>query len=227
MLEQIVKTYRETGFLHHAYLLVGDAMIIRSVLADTLAAVESKVIPTWENYETFGIDESRGLIARSARRDWRGGREFVVLTARRYSAEAQNALLKLFEEPRSGLHFFLISDQVTNFLPTLQSRFLIVEHRDQIGGESGKEVEKRKAKEFLAATPAKRLDLIATELKKEPAREAWLPFLNALEVVCHETKPLNQTALTEIMMARNYLTDPASLPRLLFEHLALVLPRVP
>lgn len=217
-IEQIVETYRQTGFLHHAYLLVGKQKTLRTVLAESLKAIEDETDPIWENYETFGIAESRGLIERSARRNWNGRREFVVLAARRYTAEAQNALLKLFEEPRAGLHFFILGGRPADFLPTLLSRLMVVENKTK--NETGSSF----PPQFLSAPPALRLDLVARELKKELPREEWLEFLNALEVIYHRVKPLNGRALAEIGLARGYLADPASSPRLLFEHLALVLP---
>jgi len=223
MFKQIICTYKQTGFLHHGYLIVGKQETIQKMLLETLKTFGNETNTIWENYETFGINESRTLAERSSRHNWNGQREFVVLKAQRYTLEAQNALLKLFEEPRPRLHFFLIGMEVTEFLPTLRSRLMVVEN--QKGDELINEIEKKKASQFLSATPVDRLNLIAEELKKELSREEWLPFLNVLEVASHKKQPLNERALTEIISVRRYLTDPASLPRLLFEHLALVLPK--
>lgn len=223
MFKAIIENYRNGGFLHHAYLILGDREAIQPILTDTLKIVGDGATIIWENYETFGIDESRGLTERSARRNWHGKRELVVINAERYTIEAQNALLKLFEEPRVGLHFFILSARATDFLPTLQSRLIIIENREDIKSE--KHEQDQKALEFLSSTPADRLDFIAKELKRELTRAEWSPFLNALEKICHNQPTLNEKALTELGLVRHYLADPASSPRLLFEHLAFVLPR--
>ena len=224
MFKQLVETYKQTGFLHHAYLLIGEQEVSRPILTDTLKIIGDGATIIWENYETFGIGESRELIGRSARRNWSGKREFIVLIADRYTTEAQNALLKLFEEPRSDLYFFILGTRATDFLPTLRSRLMIIENLDDNKLENG--IQDKKALEFLSDSPVDRLDFVTKKLKREPTREEWFPFLNALEKVCHDQSPLNEKALTELGLVRKYLADPASSPRLLFEHLAFVLPRV-
>ncbi len=207
---------------HHAYLIIGEREAIREKLDRSLKKVEPLATLVWHRHETFGVDESRGLIEQSSRRNWSGAREFVVIEADRYTPEAQNALLKLFEEPRTGLHFFLISNQLINLLPTLQSRMLIIEPEIDFAPENNLKL----ASQFLKATPAERLDLIAKEIKKETTRAEWLLFLNNLETICHKTLPLTHQVFNELMMVRNYITDPASAPKLLLEHLAFVLPSV-
>lgn len=210
--------------MHHAYLILGEWETARATVAEMIGKIEEKISVSNENYGTFGIDESRGLIERSARHEWSGGREFIILVAERYTIEAQNALLKLFEEPRSGLHFFILSERATDFLPTLLSRLMIIECHEDNKPENN--IRDKKALEFLFDTSVDRLAFIAKELKREPTRADWFPFLNALEKVCHSQSTLNEKALTELGLVRHYLTDPASSPRLLFEHLAFVLPRV-
>lgn len=224
MFKQIVEAYEQTGFLHHAYLIVGEREIIQPILVKTLAIIGEGNDTVWENYETFGIDASRELVARSVRRNWTGQREFIILVADRYTLEAQNALLKLFEEPRTGLHFFILSERITDFLPTLQSRLMIIDHQGKTQPKKSESSQDQKALKFLSDSPVNRLNFIVAELKREPTREDWFPLLNNLEKILHNRPTLDEKALTEITMVRRYLTDPASVPKLLFEHLALVLP---
>lgn len=201
---------------HHAYLIIGDRKTVRENLDQNLKKIEPSATLIWHDHETFGIDESRGLIERSSRHNWGGKREFVIIQADLYTSEAQNALLKLFEEPRAGLHFFIVGNRLTGFLPTLQSRMMIIEH--QTGGSSAL------AAKFLKATPAERIDLISKEVKREATRADWLQFLNNLESLCHKTLPLTPEVFNKLILVRNYLTDTASSPKLLLEHLAFLLP---
>lgn len=47
---------------------------------------------------------------------------FVILDAERMTPQAQNALLKLFEEPPAGVYFLLLTTAPTSLLPTVRSR---------------------------------------------------------------------------------------------------------
>jgi len=49
-------------------------------------------------------------------------RIFIIDYAQRMTHQAQNAFLKLLEEPNSGIHFILVSDSTSKLLPTITSR---------------------------------------------------------------------------------------------------------
>jgi len=229
MFKQLIETYKNTGFLHHGYLIVGEWEIIQPILVETFKLIGDQSDIVYETYETFGINDSHRLVERSTRRNWSGQRELVVLTAKSYTPEAQNALLKLFEEPRAGLHFFLLGNKATDFLPTLQSRLVIIEHQIETGLEEKLNKNNKsedEALQFLSATPVDRLAWIDKKVKGEMARDEWLKFFNTLEKIAHQLKPFNKQALVELNTVRPYFANPAFSARLIFEHLAFVLPRV-
>ena len=224
MFKQLIETYKNTGFLHHGYLIVGEREIIQPILAETFKLIGDKADIIYETYETFGINDSHRLVARSTRRNWSGQRELVVLTAKSYTPEAQNALLKLFEEPRVGLHFFLLGNKATDFLPTLQSRLVIIEHQIETGLKKKPSEIQTQALQFLSTTPVERLALIDKNLKNEMERDEWINFFNALEKTAHQLKPFHEQTLIELNAVRPYFSNPAFSARLIFEHLAFVLP---
>ncbi len=226
MFKQLIETYKNTGFLHHGYLIVGEREIIQPLLIETFKLIGDQTDIIYETYETFGINDSHRLVERSTRRNWSGQRELVVLTAKSYTPEAQNALLKLFEEPRAGLHFFLLGNQTTDFLPTLQSRLVIIEHQIETGLKEKPNEIQIQASQFLSATPVDRLAWIDKKVKSEMARDEWIKFFNALEKTAHQLKPFNEQALVELNAVRPYFANPAFSARLIFEHLTFVLPRV-
>ena len=82
-----------------------------------------------------------------------GENKVLIIAASRAYHEAQNALLKIFEEPTADTHFFLVMPSSEGLLPTLKSRLYIVE------GESGNRGE-AEAKGFLSATKPKRLEIV-------------------------------------------------------------------
>ena len=53
-------------------------------------------------------------------------RIFILKTAHLLTAEAQNALLKILEEPPSGVYFFLLTENSSLLLPTVVSRAPLV-----------------------------------------------------------------------------------------------------
>lgn len=75
---------------------------------------------------TITIDATRALYQRT--RAKQAARQVVIIDhAEAMSSEAQNAFLKLLEEPRSGLTFILTVTAADDVLPTIQSRLQTVQ----------------------------------------------------------------------------------------------------
>lgn len=177
-------------------------------------------------YEIFGIDEAHILKEHQAQKPITTQKQFWVIEAQNLTTEAQNALLKMLEEPVSGHHFFFLVPTAELLLPTLLSRCEIITAApiEKLNG-------KNSAAAFAAAGAEKRLQLIQailTESESAPilARAAGRELLEALEKVWQEKMPLAKAAaaLQELERGRQYLLDRAAAPRLILEHLALVLP---
>jgi len=127
MFKGICDTYERTGFLHHAYLLLGDRESILQELLPFLQnelKVSMKGNPDFSHtvYDTFGIDDGRKLKEIASRKAVTE-RQITIIACHSITREAQNALLKLFEEPTKNTHFFLIIKTSGQLLPTLRSRF--------------------------------------------------------------------------------------------------------
>ena len=211
---------------HHAYLLVGDrgvaCMEIRSHLANRLGFETSGNPDYWEStYELFGIDEARSLRERASRRPF-GERQIFVISFSLMHHEAQNALLKLLEEPGEGTYFFLLAERADILLPTLRSRLVVV----SLGGEIPEALAER-AFQFLKSDQTKRLALISPMLN-EVDRAETLAWLNALEAALHTRMSLDGgvAAFNDILASRKYLFDRGSSVKMILEHLALSLPRL-
>ena len=238
------RTSELSGFslpLHHAYCAVGEAQQVFSRIERFLEReldFPVKGNPDfWRGeYETFGIDEARQLKEASARRAL-GARKVFILAARNVTSEAQNALLKTFEEPSADTLFFLVIPLEEILLPTVRSRlqFVFVESDSDTNGV-------REAEQFLSENIPARLArvqamLAALEKEKEkrekddseePLREKAriFAFLNAVERAAAQKIKAHPEALEEILGVKKYMRDRAPSLKLLLEHLALVLPRV-
>tara|TARA_Y100000310_G_scaffold345189_1_gene462500 strand:- start:162 stop:857 length:696 start_codon:yes stop_codon:yes gene_type:complete len=161
--------------LHHAYLVVSNVEAVVSELEKALTRVDIPLEnnPDYINWEgdLFGIGEARNLKARQSMTSLSGKKIFVICT-RGLTLEAQNALLKTFEEPTPGTHFFLIVPFEDIILPTLRSR--MVKIRDT------RLQEENLYKNFLKLSAADRLNLITKVIENKNYSEAII-FLNAIE----------------------------------------------
>jgi hypothetical protein len=170
-------------------------------------------------HETFGIDEARELVARASLKNF-GEATFLVATPS-ITAEAQQALLKLFEEPQPGTTFVLLVPRGV-ILPTLLSRMAPYPHQGPTLMTHGG------AKKFLSASHTERSEEIARILKDdEGVKERVREFLDSLERELHPriSEPVVREGLEDIAMVRDYLRDRSPSVKMLLEHLALCLPK--
>jgi DNA polymerase-3 subunit delta' len=73
--------------------------------------------------EEFSVAEARSLIAAAFVASDR--EKFLIASAAGYGREAQNALLKLLEEPPKNITIYLLAANKSVFLPTVRSRLPI------------------------------------------------------------------------------------------------------
>ena len=120
--------------LHHAYCVIGEAEQTLSAIKDFFERefdFEARDNPDFllEQYEVMGIDEARALKEAAARKAVFGGKKVFIISARGITGEAQNALLKLLEEPSAEMHLFLIVSSPAILLSTVRSRLSLI-HTD-------------------------------------------------------------------------------------------------
>lgn len=76
----------------------------------------------------FDIDLAREVIAQSYLASAK--KRFIILSAPKFRIEAQNALLKILEEPPKNIQFVMIVPSKNAILPTIISRLQCTNHRD-------------------------------------------------------------------------------------------------
>jgi DNA polymerase III delta prime subunit len=211
---------------HHAYCLIGSDSVhdeLTSLLEKTHKIV-ARGNPdfTDRKYLNFTIDDARELKSIHETRPVNSnGKKISVLTMNGITVEAQNALLKLLEEPAEYAHFFLIIPSAHLLLPTVKSRLSFIE-TEKI--ESAGDLEE--AKKFLELSPAKRLETIKSLLddisKEKKTKQDAINFLNNVEQVVYEKGVAkSRAALEAIENARRYMNDRAPSLKMLLEYLAL------
>ncbi len=216
--------------LHHAHLIVGAREGVLSELESFFTnelEIEVKSNPDYfvKEFDTFGIDDSRGLKQMQSRSAVNGFKIFVIL-ANSFTHEAQNSLLKIFEEPTAGTLFFIITQNTETILPTLKSRLLILSPRFNL--DESEEVVGVDIEAFLKASRSKRLEFLKDIIENKDKQLA-VSFLNNLESALYNQLGTSYTKLTEgvfvfgeIRKARSYLNDRSPSVKMLMEHIAMI-----
>lgn len=170
---------------HHAYFYAGD---IEEGIAAALAYGERVLSLSGSNnpdiitlrYSLFSVEDARfvsDIVSKTAT----GEKKLVTVAAGRIFHEAQNALLKTFEEPPSGTTLILIVPSEGNIIATLRSRLLALPG----SGDTASRHERGAA--FMKASTEEREKLVAKILDKgkgdaaEEKQEARIEALHLAE----------------------------------------------
>lgn len=217
---------------HHAYVYEGPASLLPELANSACAKFnftkEHNPDVLIEGWEKFGIDEARELSGQASLKS-SGGRSLFVLGFSSITSEAQQALLKLFEEPVAGAIFVVLVPHGA-LIPTLRSRFLEYPDKEFAKNSSASLQVMREglAEEFLGVSYAKRSAWITEFLKdEENVRERTRVFLNELEAELYkkiEHSSDVREGLAEIAHFREYLSDRSPSLKMILEHFAATLP---
>lgn len=238
---------------HHAYYLIGSEPLHIEVLLhlEQSHSIRQQANPDFYNraYETFVIDDAREVKTFHGMRPvTEVGKKIFVLRMNGITVEAQNALLKLLEEPAEYAHFFIIIPSVHLLLPTVKSRMQelqIMKNGDHLVGlmdaRKGGVNEKSKknadhavdsellqnVRKLLSLSKAKRLEevkkLIDEIAKDKKTKQHGIDLLDALQAVVYKEKGIKEgrSTLETIEMARNYMHDRAPSVKMLLEYVVL------
>ena len=212
-----------TTLAHHAYALIGAKVDHFLATLKKKHGVETQANPDFfhEKYESLGIDESRRIKELHSSKSFvTGSKRIFVIETSAITHEAQNSLLKIFEEPHEHTHFFILIPSASFLLPTLRSRLLIIEERKE------KQQGIAEAKLFLKLSVKDRLAFVDDLAKKisdeELQKSDAVSFLSALETVLVENGiDKNQKNLKAILKARDYMSDRSPSIKQLLEFVAL------
>ncbi len=238
--------------LHHAYLLEGEKENTFQALLDFLDKdlnFSTVANPDFwlGDFDSLGIDDSREIKSFQSRKAFVGERKVLVIKTNFITHEAQNSLLKVFEEPTADSHLFLIIPSAESLLPTLKSRLTIVKTVGIVSPSQkcGDSIPTFLVGEFLEGNVAKRLEFVKVFLPKKKDEKAdkagAISFLNELEKELYqkfkkESKakftcrggrlplpPDLENTFSEIRKCRSYLSDRAPSVKMILEHLSQII----
>ena len=216
---------------HHAYFIFGgdkELSRLRALLEKKMNFSFLGNPDFWfEETDTFGIEESRTLKEVHSRKPLGKIKVFIIKTSF-ITNEAQNALLKILEDPLPHSFFFFIMPSDEYILPTLLSRFMIINDGSRAEDKSEPEFD---VPSFLSLNPAKRIKLLS-KIVDAKDKEKALKFLNSLEKELRKKYyPFSSGALEAgeifrtLLQSKKYLYSRGASVKIILENLSLVLPQ--
>lgn len=207
--------------MHHALLYI-DAPSTCSACVKALqeelgvAHIDTR---TYEQ-EKFLMEDARDLVRVVQTTPLGGEKTLTVIAVDTIDREAQNALLKIAEEPPEHAHIVLIVRSEDMLLPTLLSRFVKVESLVAEG-------DVRLAEEFLEGTVAAR-QKINEKILKDKDTQKGKKLIRDLEVIFAKNGDVGsyKDELDDLMKFRQYIEQRGASLKYMLEHLALTLPQV-
>jgi hypothetical protein len=213
---------------HHAVLIVEEK---KHNLATSLWIELSRdPAHTFFNQTVLDIDTAREIIS------WAGDAvrdpKIAIISFHTATLPAQNALLKVLEEPKENVRFILITSNKSNLIETVLSRVQVVDNKRQ--GENGSITSESslQAAEFLHTAHEGRMKLPCigellnrTDEEGRKDREGVRGFILSLVEELRKEKSKPEYVLETLELA-SYAADPSASGKALIEYLALFLPKV-
>jgi len=214
---------------HHAYCIEGDHTAVVPELR-TLFEERLKVRIAGNpdvfiiERETFSIDDAHEISSRASRKSFSGDTMFFVLIANSLGHEAQNALLKTFEDPQPGRHFILVVPHVEAVVPTLRSRFMHLSGKGISTSKKDSDILR-----FLGLTPRERLVMVKKMTDAiadgDMERSEVARFIERLEREVYRKMPGSAPALRMLISTERDSASAGASMKILLERVALLLPR--
>jgi DNA polymerase III gamma/tau subunit len=244
------------SFSHHANYIVGGNSACEALVAqlNKQCKIKIKGNPDFsvQKYETFTIDDARALKTNAEMRPVgpqsnddkgieRSSKKIFIIQMNNITVEAQNALLKLLEEPADYVQFFMIIPSAHLLLPTVRSRMNFIE-MSQATSHGNNNVERKSVKVstdskidlniadatlFINMSIPKRLDFIKKLMdditKEKKTKQNAIELLNAIEsqIFTDNGTKKSAQALATIEKVRAYINDRAPSFKMLLEYVAL------
>lgn len=220
----------EFSSAHHAYLFIGERSSIIDFVKTILAKRWGIVVHGNPDFlvierQEFFVEDSRRLTQWALRKPLKD-KKISVVAVNTMTAAAQNALLKIFEEPPPDTHFFLIAPTAEIFLPTLLSRLII----QTFPKEKKTQISSQRAADFFTASLADRFSLIKDFSEATIGQEGSdiakaVDFLAELELFLADWDSHKFAfCLGEIIAAKKRLAANVGGVKMNLEHIAMVLP---
>jgi DNA polymerase III delta prime subunit len=198
---------------HHAYLLLAED--VNQSLPEEFSSSDSEVVDLL--FVAMGIDAVRSLIDSAYTKSLTSTSKLIVVRASSINVEAQQALLKVLEEPPASTRFLFLLKPGSQILPTLRSRFFAL-------SVEGKEVVVNNDwNHFMSQSVSTQLELIADKTKNKDSE--WLDSIKrGLFAYLDENKSkLSSDKLKRLLGNATLMSTRGASNKMLLEDIALCL----
>lgn len=231
--------------LHHAYVLAHGQIPREEIEKELFEYIEEAFgIRTAGNpnifrrtYENLGVDDVKELLTFASymavtddSNTEQKINKVASISVQGITHAAQNALLKMLEDPIGKTTFFVLIPSRASLLPTFLSRVMLIDASEG-SGKGSRAIKKRSnadAVEFLSAPIAKRLDMVKSIIDEED-KDLSLTFIINIEDAAYEqlenASPSDKLHfLQTIQTVDEYKHDTSVSLKMMLEYLALNLP---
>lgn len=214
-------------FSHHAHIFIGDTTKSRSRVfeyIENLGLSKNNSDLFIQEFNLFTVEDARKLKQYLSEKSHTGNPLVALVFTENFMYQAQNALLKTFEEPCDGVFIFFVIPYEHLLLPTFKSRAMIHYLK------SSTEISPIDISVFHTGTLPKKFSLIDAFLKKkedeEPTvikREVQYFFDAYEEFLYNQKQKISEHTQTfdAIFFGREYLHDQGSSVKQLLEIVAV------
>lgn len=218
--------------LHHAYCILGNHSEVVNELEKIFEkelnfAITNNPDFWYGEFDVMDIEDGRKIKDLHQNKPVLNDKKIFVVSANFITEKAQNAMLKLFEEPRGDTHFFLVIPSLNNIIPTLRSRFFIIDSNCSCTSIID-------SKKFLKEKIGERFEdvkkLCGSVSDEENSKIEIINFINSIEMELKKKVNFLKTneeklkLFEEIEKIRQYTSEQSPSLKMLLEHLSLMLP---
>lgn len=169
--------------------------------------------------EPFGIDEARDLEQWAIGKPLTGDIKVCLIVTKTITFEAQNALLKVLEEPPAGTYIFINLENLGGLLPTVISRVMVLDGASD--SETLGYLKDNNILKFLNSNIRDRLTIVLSLAKKED-KNVMKEFIKNLEEIAYKEN-VSANQMKNILTAKIFARARGSSPKMLLEWLSGVL----
>lgn len=194
---------------HHAYLYLDPSLSIE-LLPQALRTQSADVQHV--HVDSFGIGEARSMKEAAYQRPVNSDQRHFVIVTKSLTGEAQNALLKLFEEPPTTAVFHLVVPHAHVVISTLRSRLYAV-------ATEAVEVRTEESDVWLAFCQQSLAERIAAIAERAKAKDTtWMT------TIVHAARKDSAVPRSVALLCAQYLPQRGASKKMLLEYLALATP---